>query len=270
MISKRLTHFVWYLIQDHRRNRLIGRFAILCKNIHRAYEHPGHELPINGEVSFLKFVKRHCSLKVIFDVGANVGDWTIEAHQLLPDASMHLFEIAPPTFDRLRTRFQNNPKLILNNIGLSSVSEEVTLNYCPEHSELSSAEVSMHAVPTQQIKARTETGDAYIERHGISGVDLIKIDTEGMELKVLQGFARTLSTAPPMFIQFEHFAGRAYLKDFYDMLVPLGYTIGKLYSKYVDFRDYDISLEDGIGPNYIAAHSSAGELISKLKVSLDS
>jgi len=37
-----------------------------------------------------------------------------------------------------------------------------------------------------------------------------------------------------------------------DSLKPMGYTIGKLYANYIDFREYEQPMEDFLGPNYIA------------------
>ena len=270
MFSSRLTHFIWYLIQDNRRNPVIARIALLFRNIHRAYEHPGHILELNGEGAFLDFLKKHRPPSVVFDVGANVGDWSAVAREFFPNAQLHLFEIAPPIFEKLQSRYRDQPQFVLNKLGLSSEEKEVTLNFYPDHSELTSVEISINSVQTERIQVWTKTGDQYLESVGNIQVDLVKIDTEGMELKVLQGFSKTLTERPPAFIQFEHFHGRAYLKDFYDLLVPHGYSIGKLYSTYVDFRSHDLSLENGIGPNYIAIHESAGEFIPLLKQSLSS
>jgi len=41
--------------------------------------------------------------------------------------------------------------------------------------------------------------------------------------------------------------------------------VGKIYSKSVDFKPYDFSMEDFIGPNYLAVHPSEKELIKYLK-----
>jgi hypothetical protein len=42
------------------------------------------------------------------------------------------------------------------------------------------------------------------------------------------------------------------LKDFHAFFRERGYSVGKIFPNYVDFRDYNLADEDFIGPNYLA------------------
>jgi FkbM family methyltransferase len=268
MTSSQLSHAIWHFIQSHRRNPAIRALAHMGRYLHRAYEHPGYDIAINGEAALLRFVSREPGFHRLFDVGANQGDWTAIASDCFPNGEVHAFEIAEPTFHRLQARLGRQANVILNNCGLADREETVVLTFCPEHPELTTADVLPHDVPTQQLSARVTTGDAYLAARGLEQVDFLKIDVEGLELRVLQGFAKTLRNHPPKVIQFEHHLGRAYLVDYYHLLKPLGYRLGKLYSTYVDFREHHGSMEDGIGPNYVAVHTSQERLIERLHESL--
>ena len=78
---------VWFFLHLHRRNPLIARLARLCKNIHRATEHPTHDSLVNGEqVAVMRLAG--AGAPVIFDVGANIGDWTAMTLALFPGATL--------------------------------------------------------------------------------------------------------------------------------------------------------------------------------------
>jgi hypothetical protein len=70
----------------------------------------------NGELRFMRSVLPDCT--VVFDVGANIGDWAAMAASINPSATLHCFEPSKPTFQRLQERVPAN--VTCNNLGLSS------------------------------------------------------------------------------------------------------------------------------------------------------
>src|SRR5690606_34205235 len=54
----------------------------------------------NGERRLLE-VLASVPVRTVFDVGANVGDWSLAAAQALPLATIHCFELSPRTFKTL-------------------------------------------------------------------------------------------------------------------------------------------------------------------------
>src|SRR5580704_9266449 len=65
---------------------------------------------------------------VVFDVGANVGDWLTMTRRALPDAQVHAFEIVDTTYARLRERCADGAGVVLNNVGLSDRTGSVTMH----------------------------------------------------------------------------------------------------------------------------------------------
>ena len=74
-----------------------------------------------------------------------------------------------------------------------------------------------------------------------------EIDVEGSEFRVLKGFSGRLSAQKIHCVQFEYGAfatqARFLLGDQYSMLAE-SYWIGKIFPRYVNFRDYDWTMED--------------------------
>ena len=54
------------------------------------------------------------------------------------------------------------------------------------------------------------------------------------------------------------------LKDFYDLLGPVGYSIGKIYPTYIDWRPYKPEQEIYVRANFAAVHESRPDLIARL------
>jgi hypothetical protein len=108
------------------------------------------------------------------------------------------------------------------------------------------------------------TGDEVCRELGIGKIDFLKVDVESAEYEVLTGFSEMLGARRVSVIQFEHQHGR-FLRDFYDLFLPKGYALGKLYANYVDFREHSAESEHFLGPHYIAVLDTEKELISSLQ-----
>jgi hypothetical protein len=96
------------------------------------------------------------------------------------------------------------------------------------------------------FEARLITGDAWCDAHGIGEIDFLKIDVEGAEFRVIDGFSRRIAAGKIHCIQFEYgpfsIQTRFLLRDYYALLAE-HYWIGKVYPNYVDFSDYHWQLE---------------------------
>src|SRR5256885_351109 len=71
------------------------------------------DMETNGEFSFMQRNLRKC--ETVFDIGANVGQWTALALRINPIASIHCFEPSRNTFQRLlANRFPTS--VVCNNL----------------------------------------------------------------------------------------------------------------------------------------------------------
>lgn len=256
---------LWFAIHTHRRNRFVARLARLAKNIHRASEHPGFDVHTNGEKAVLARSVGSAT-PVLFDVGANLGDWTAMARGVFPHAVVHAFELNPIVAAPLAQRFAGQKNIHVHPFGLAAMSGDVEFfAYAGEASVLSGLKAPLHShVPHTRETARVRTGDEFCREQGIPAIDFLKVDAEGADFEVLSGFGQMLASRKIAVIQFEHQGGR-YLRDFHDLLGPKGYAIGKLYANYVDFREHDAEMEHLLGPNYIAIPSSQTQLVQSLR-----
>jgi FkbM family methyltransferase len=59
------------------------------------------------------------SVPVFFDVDANVGEWSVMALDLFPEATIHAFEINPVVAEQLAARVASEHKVHVHALGLA-------------------------------------------------------------------------------------------------------------------------------------------------------
>lgn len=202
----------------------------------------------NGETEFLrKTIPSGYIDYVVFDVGANVGNWTLDALAINPALQIHCFEPVASTYETLRVNVPTTVRC--NKLALGAqVGTRVFHVY---------GNGSVHNSFYQHRQFRTSTVNNlsidtvpnYCERENIAHIDFLKIDVEGAELEVLMGAQPLLAEREIDLIQLEYGSkwidARVFLKDLYEFLEPYGYYIWKLIpgGKLQSVHHYDYRLE---------------------------
>jgi FkbM family methyltransferase len=247
----------------HRRSRLLRALVAGCRGFVQCCENYNYNPKTNGEYHLVRRLAPH-SIGCVFDVGANVGDWAMAVHETCPAATVHAFEIVPQTFERLQRNTVGVSSIVTNNYGLADRQGPVDVRFFHEDPELSSLVAVPYDRPSVIVQSSTMTGDAYCEARGIARIDLLKIDTEGSELLVLEGLNGMLSRERIDVIQFEYsrinVLSKYLLKDFYGLLDESRYAIGKLFPDHVAFKRYELVDETFMGPNYVAVRRGRPDL----------
>ena len=237
------------------------------------YEGFSYHFKSNGEEGLLDKLSDQ-NISIVFDVGANVGDWSAIALKKFRNAKLHAFELSESTYINTLSKFSNEERLILNNCGLSDNVGEFEYKDYGENSGvntlLSDAVFHDNSIKPKLKKAKINTGSAYCKLMNITSIDLLKIDVEGAEHLVLLGFSELLEKGQIKVIQFEygytHGDAKFLTKDFYKMLEGYGYVLGPLKPTGVMFMDFDYALNDfNSGPNYVAVHKSCKSILNAVK-----
>jgi FkbM family methyltransferase len=163
----------------------------------------------------------------VFDVGANVGNYSLEVHAALDSRARILsFEPARATFEVLKDKTVGISSITIHNYGLSDKDGELELFSDMQSSGLASLyERRLDHQGTHLSNRETvhlTTIDNYCREHDIKAITLLKVDVEGHEFKVFTGAREMLEADAIDMIQFE-FGGcnidsRTYLQDFYYLL----------------------------------------------------
>lgn len=187
----------------------------------------GHSAETSGEDSVPKFLNLKLKNKkiTVFDVGAHDGEWyTMFKSNYLGDMTVYAFEPSSKSFERLLKYKSDNFKP--ENIALGSqVGEMLLESGAPGDStaHLVSRTDSLNNSEPYLEGVTVDTIDNYLQNNSINFIDLLKMDVEGYELKVLQGAKMAIESKKIGMIQFEFGAPsmeKYMLKDFFDILCP--------------------------------------------------
>jgi len=164
---------------------------------------------------------------VIFDVGANWGEFSKKIRAAFPSARVFAFEPLPSNFEKLKANL-DGLEVECWNLGLGSTSgTQALFDYPSKHG---SAHASLypkvfsdlHQSGAEPTLCEFTTLDSFCDKQSISVIDFLKVDVEGHELEVLRGAKRLLASQAIRLIQFEfnemNVISRTFLKDFYDLL----------------------------------------------------
>lgn len=226
------------------------------------------EFQTHGEYQLLEKLVP-VGFNTILDVGCNRGYWTQMARSFHQNAHIHMFEISTRTYRHMLQEQTLDDKMVPNNFGLSNSFREIPVKYVPHNDRVTTTISDIRHDDSVWTTGVVLPGDVYLKMHDISYVDYLKIDTEGHEYEVLQGFENILTKGHVAVIQFEYSFMNVLTKnlliDFYKMLNPLGYVWGKISPDGIEFKEYHLWDEDFHGPDYIAVHKSRPDIMSLIK-----
>ncbi|HEX8189578.1 MAG TPA: amino acid adenylation domain-containing protein [Pyrinomonadaceae bacterium] len=151
----------------------------------------------------------------VFDVGANIGLFTLFVHQRCRGARVFAFEPLPPTFGVLRSNVRRyGLDTTLSECGLSDRSGTAVFTFYPKTSAMSGAyadaredegvirafmgaqdaslnefadELMAGRLEGEKYECRLRTLSEVMAAEGVGQIDLLKIDVEKSELDVLRG-----------------------------------------------------------------------------------
>jgi FkbM family methyltransferase len=202
---------------------------------------------------------------VVFDVGANIGDWTCGL-QTMADANstsnIHLYSFEPceTTFRKLTEnieKLENSLPVHPVKLGFSNCPGISTLYVVGDESGTNSLYHHNDLLVTRNEKVLLSTVDIYCRENEIEKINYLKIDTEGHDQLVIEGATTMLEKGSIDFLQFEYshrwITSRHFLHDTFETLMPFGYRIGKITPKGIEFYIcWHYELESFREANFIA------------------
>ena len=134
--------------------------------------------------------------KVFFDVGACNGSWTRHISPFFPNARFELFEPLidyAPTYRNRIERTLKEPRFRLHKVALGAECRRAKMYLYPDNLPGSTA-LELNPAPegTRCIEVDMLTIDHAVRVLGMTAPQVIKIDTQGCEVSILQGARETL------------------------------------------------------------------------------
>lgn len=220
----------------------------------------------SGEKNVLKLVNAingGAGELTVIDCGANIGDYTHDADTLLQGPKrIYSLEPVSDTFRTLESRFSSHGHIVLCNEGLGKNTETLTIYKSAAESKHASLyprnmdhwDTAYTLNLSEEISIVTLTD--FVQRHGLTKIDLLKMDAEGHEFSILQGAGDLLGQQKIDFIQFEfgvcNVDSKVFFKDFYNLLHGRYHILRILKDTFYPVDRYDERLEVFLTTNYLA------------------
>ena len=140
----------------------------------------------------LRYVAETVKDPIFFDVGANEGIYTIYGEKL-GSMTVHAFEPAPNTADLLckNLKLNNCKSVIVNRVACSDEQGRSEFVFARSLSGSSGFKDLLKMADSEKINVETITLSRYCERLGRLP-DILKIDVEGAEYKVIKGLEKSI------------------------------------------------------------------------------
>ena len=154
------------------------------------------------------YLKYTPSNPIIVDVGANKGESIKKFSNILSNPTIHSFEPNSDEFKELQKKYGNKNNIFLNNYALGDKKEVKKFNIASKSANSSFNNLNLGTdwlkIRSKQLnttqekyitkieKVNVTTLDNYVQEKSIDRIDLLKIDTQGYEDKVLAGSLETI------------------------------------------------------------------------------
>jgi len=209
---------------------------------------------------YLKIFDREKTLKylikdmnpIIFDVGANVGSTLAEFKEWWPGSTIHCFEPQEECWESLDKQASqySDKEVTINKHAVGSTSNTKATFYSHDITSGQSGfnKINTHSLDSVHLNKLSDSDavkkyeetlnhereveiarlDEYMESSKIDHVDLLKIDTQGYEPEVLEGFGKRLSDVDVVITElmfYDYYERSLSFSDIEKFLLPAGFHL---------------------------------------------
>lgn len=178
------------------------------------------------------------NIRIVFDVGANVGQSALAYLELFSRATIYSFEPVRATFAELAAATQAHTRIRSFHCAMGTQEEKRAIHVASD-SRKSSIDHVRDGDRTEEIDIKTL--DSFAATHGIQTIDFLKVDTEGHELAVLQGASSLLRAQKVRLLMLEcepvaTGAGFTSMATVAEFLQPFCYSLFGIYDQQLDWH----------------------------------
>jgi FkbM family methyltransferase len=195
----------------------------------------------DDEINILK----NLEVKTIFDVGANIGQTSLNYRRLFPKATIYAFEPFNESFEKLESTYSRDKLVQAQKLGISNESSKkifYTNQSSLTNSLLPPSQTDNYYNPkllqTQKIlEIDTVTIDEFCEHNCIEEIQILKLDIQGAELLALQGATKKLKDKSISLIRtevefVEVYENQVIFHEICNFLAGMDYKLYNLYGLY--------------------------------------
>ena len=203
----------------------------------------------------IRTFQRGGTFKTVVDIGANIGQTALEFHEALPEAAIHSFEPVTASYRAGQQNTAMYPAITWHHLALGNTNGRIVF-YSSGVSQTN--KITNTAAPSsQQEGERNEVEvirfDDFCAADRLEQIDLLKTDTEGHDLAVLEGAAEALARRRISYILCEVGFARAdknhsYFPAVAEYLEQFGYRLFSFYglSGISHFQQWGVTYADAL------------------------
>jgi len=194
---------------------------------------------------------------VVFDIGANMGWYSLLIARHCKVKQIHAFEPIPKTYTYLDKNIKLNQldNIVVHPFGLSNECNDLTFYFYPEGSGNASSENLSERIDAELISCHVERLDDFVNENSLH-VDFIKCDVEGAELFAFQGAMKTLKRDKPIVFaeMLRKWAAKFnyHPNEIIDLFSSLGYRC--FYADGSTLRELTIMTDETVETNFFFLH----------------
>lgn len=192
----------------------------------------------NGEERFFLNIKD--KINIIFDVGCRS-----DSEYIFFNGEVHYFDPVNEFIENLKKKENTNKTSYFNNFGLGNDNSKFYYypNYQSFYDRVNSCGSSDDS---NKVLLDIRKGKDYVTDNNIKSIDFLKIDTEGYELNVLEGFEDFLENIK--IIQFEY--GGTFLDNNLKLIDVINYLENKGFHKFSYLTNYGTEIITDFSDHY--------------------
>lgn len=146
---------------------------------------------------------------VVFDVGANIGQYALLASKLVGErGQVYAFEPSPEVLAKLQENIRLNSAENIEVVAKAVTAESGMMQFYTANEQgnqgvgslLPAEEYRAHTRSAESIEVEALSLDDFCEAQGIEHVDFLKIDVEGFDLEVLKGAEKLMERNPDLVV----------------------------------------------------------------------
>ena len=156
-------------------------------------------------------------VRIAMDIGANCGAMSVVLARRHPDAVIHAFEPGHEALGLLEANVGSLPNVVVHPLALGDRDGDAALHVRVDDLGQSTLLDPVDAASYEVQSASVRHAGRWAAEAGITEVDVLKIDVEGLEVEVLRALAPLLPRVKVLYLEYE---GRRSRRAIEDLLAP--------------------------------------------------